>query len=481
MKTDLQNMTVADASAMMEKGELTSVELVSACLAQIEKKDKDIHAYLEVFKDALEQAKQADAKRKKIGSGRAPALLGVPIAIKDNMLITGRRAGSASKILEGYVAPYDATAIGKLKEAGAVLIGRTNMDEFAMGSSTENSAYGPTKNPVDLSRVPGGSSGGSAAAVSGDMALAALGSDTGGSIRQPAAFCGIVGFKPSYGAVSRHGLMAMGSSLDVIGPLAKTVKDAEIIFSVIAGKDKMDATSTDVRPPSKTKKFSRVADLSDFVESIGSGGVEKSVMENYRASLDALKSKGFEVVKIKTDLSALKYALATYYIIMPAEVSTNLARFDGMRFGFREEGKNLLEDYLKTRGIGFGKEARRRILLGSYVLSSGYYDAYYSKANEVRGVIQKAFDGAFKEADVLATPTTPTPAFKFGEKTANPVEMYLADIFTVTANMAGIPALSVPSGFVKKDGADLPVGMQFMSAYGTDFSLLDFGKAFEKR
>jgi aspartyl-tRNA(Asn)/glutamyl-tRNA(Gln) amidotransferase subunit A len=482
MNIDLKNLTITKARQGLLEGQFSAKDLARSYLEEIKKLDSNVHAYLEVFGDVLEQAEEADKKlsRYKNSQEEPPLLLGIPLAIKDNILIKDRRAGSASKILEGYIAPYDATVIKKLKESGAVFIGRTNMDEFAMGSSTENSAYGPTKNPLSLDRVPGGSSGGSAAAVAGNMSLASLGSDTGGSIRQPAAFCGIVGFKPSYGAVSRYGLMAMGSSLDVIGPLTKTVEDAEMVFSVIRGEDKMDATSLDIHKDFKQSIY-RIADLSDFVTSFGVSGVDDEILQNYREALDICRSKGFEVKKIKTDLTPLKYALAVYYIIMPAEVSTNLARFDGVKFGLRQSGGNLLEEYFNTRGIGLGREARRRILLGTYVLSSGYYDAYYSKANQVRGLIKKTFEKIFEEVDIVATPTTPTVAFKFGEKTSNPVEMYLADIFTVTANIAGIPAISIPSGIAKRNGIGLPIGMQFMSAYGTDFSLLNFGKKFEKR
>jgi aspartyl-tRNA(Asn)/glutamyl-tRNA(Gln) amidotransferase subunit A len=349
------------------------------------------------------------------------------------------------------------------------------MDEFAMGSSTENSAYGPTKNPIDLSRVPGGSSGGSVAAVASGMVLGALGSDTGGSIRQPASFCGVIGFKPSYGSVSRHGLMAMGSSLDVIGPIAKTVTDAEIIFEAIKGRDVLDSTSFDLSKKDIPSKL-RVADLTDFIEKIGKGGVDPVVMENYQKALNHLKEIGFIIVKPKTDLSALDYSLATYYVVMPAEVSANLSRFDGMRFGFHKEGNNLLEDYKNSRGEGFGKEPRRRIILGSYVLSSGYYDAYYGKAMALREKIKETFAKLFTEVDLVTTPTAPTPAFKFGQHTSDPVSMYLEDIFTVTANIVGIPAISVPFGHKKENGIDLPIGFQIMAPYKEDSILLKASK-----
>ncbi len=469
MNIDLENLTIAKARKALGDGEFSALDLARSYLAEIEKKDKDIHAYLEVFSDVEEQAKEAD---KKIKSGNKGALLGIPMAIKDNILIKDRKVSSASKILENYVAPYDATAIEKLKEAGAIFLGRVNMDEFAMGASTENSAFGVTKNPCDLSRVSGGSSGGAAAAVSANMALVALGSDTGGSVRQPASFCGVIGFKPTYGSVSRYGLMAMGSSLDVIGVLAKNIKDVETVFSVIKGKDSFDSTSIDVSLEYPVKKKNKIADLTDFIKEVGQGGVDKAVMENYAKSMQKFKSLGYEIVKLKTNISALRYALATYYIIMPAEVSTNLARFDSIRYGFYKDGKgNLISDYKETRGAGFGKEARRRILLGTYVLSAGYYDAYYGKATAVRGLIKKTFSDIFKEVDFVATPTAPTPAFKIGEKTSDPVQMYLADIFTVTANMAGIPAISLPSGFAEVDGKKLPIGFQLMVPSTEDGSL----------
>lgn len=472
MEIDFNTLTIKEARKLLDEKKVTAVLLAKMALGVIEKKDKEIHAFLEVYNDVLDQAKKADEM---IAKGVKSPLLGVPLAIKDNLLFKGKRAGSASKILENYISPYDATVIKKLKDAGAVLIGRANMDEFAMGSSTENSAYGPTKNPIDTSRVPGGSSGGSAASVSANMVLGALGSDTGGSIRQPASFCGVVGFKPSYGSVSRHGLMAMGSSLDVIGPITKTVTDAEIIFNVIKGKDILDSTSFDLSEKKNVSNL-RVADLTDFIEKIGKGGVDPVVMENYQKALNHFKEIGYTIVKPKTDLSALDYSLATYYVVMPAEVSANLSRFDGMRFGFHKEGNNLLEDYKNSRGEGFGKEPRRRIILGSYVLSSGYYDAYYGKAMAVREMIKETFAKLFTEVDLVTTPTAPTPAFKFGEKTADPVSMYLADIFTVTANMAGLPAISVPFGFKKENGIDLPIGFQIMAPYKEDQILLKASK-----
>lgn len=421
----------------------------------IKNKDQDIHAFLEVFEDAK-------------SSGNGP-LSGKTIAIKDNILFKGRNATSGSKILEGFVAPYDATVVKKLRDAGAVIVGRTNMDEFAMGSSTENSAYGVTKNPHDLERVPGGSSGGSAAAVAAGMCWAALGSDTGGSIRQPAAFCGVVGLKPTYGRVSRNGLMALASSLDQIGPFAKTVADAELIYNVIKGKDAMDSTTIDDETYPAQRKFSKAIGIPrDFVES---EGISDEVRKNFAEAEEKFRSLGYEIVEI--DLPSLKLALAAYYIIMPAEASSNLARFDGVKYGLHKEGENSIEDYFKTRGAGFGPEPKRRIILGTYVLSSGYYDAYYGLALKAKAAIAGELREAFKKVDLILTPTTPSPAWKVGEK-GNPLDVYLADIFTVHANISGCPAISLPSGFAGK----LPLGVELTADLGREDNLFKAGKEF---
>lgn len=466
---DLKNLTIKKARASLDNGDFTARELTEAYIEKIKKNNSDINAYLEVFEDALAQADSAD---KIIKSGNARALTGIPIAIKDNILIKGKIASAASKILANYKATYDSTVIKKLKEEGAVFLGRTNMDEFAMGSSTENSAYGVTKNPRDTKRVAGGSSGGSAAAVAMDGALFSLGSDTGGSIRQPASFCGVVGLKTTYGAVSRFGLMAMGSSLDQIGPITKTVEDAEIVFNSISGWDKFDSTSIPDKERGREKKLKKVVGVpKDFIET---EGIDHEVLSNFKESIEKLKASGFTIKEIS--LPSLKYALSVYYIIMPAEVSTNLARFDGVRYGVQEKGDSLIDTYGKTRGVGFGKETRRRIMLGTYVLSSGYYDAYYNKATSVRKMIEKDFEKAFENVDVIATPTTPGSAFKIGEKTKNPLEMYLADIFTVPVNLAGIPAISIPSG-TTKDG--LPLGFQLIAPKLGEQILFDIGKKFE--
>ena len=472
---DLKELTIKKAHKHLIDGEFSATDLAGAYLEAIKRKNKELNAYLEVYDDVLEQAAVAD---KMIKDGKATILTGIPLAVKDNILIKGRRASAASKILDGYVASYDATVIVKLKEAGAVFLGRTNMDEFAMGSSTENSAFGPSKNPHDTSRVPGGSSGGSAAAVAGGLAIAALGSDTGGSIRQPASFCGLVGFKPTYGAVSRYGLMAMASSFDVIGPITKNAEDAEIIFDCIKGRDSMDSTSADFKFEPKKKLV--VGSLRHFIDEVGAGGVSPEVLKNYNESLDRLAKLGYELREVSLRQTPIGLALAAYYIIMPAEASTNLARFDGVKYGLYKDGGNLLEDYRLTRGEGFGREVRRRILLGSYVLSSGYYDAYYNKAVQTQQLIRDTFNKAFKDVDILVTPTTPTPAFKIGEKASDPLSMYLADIFTVSANIAGVPAISVPSGTAKTDGKELPLGVQFIASAGSEQMLFDVARDFSK-
>ncbi len=456
---NLSELTIAKARKHLDDGDFTAVELAESYLENIAKKNEEIFGYIEVYSDVLEQAKRADEM---IKARKAVSLTGIPLAVKDNMLVLGKEATSSSKILKGHIGTYDATVIAKLKEAGAVLLGRTNMDEFAMGSSTETSAYGKTNHPRDMTRVPGGSSGGSAAVVASDMALGSLGSDTGGSIRQPAAFCGIVGMKPTYGAVSRFGLMAMASSLDQIGPFTKTVEDAEIIFDAIRGCDPMDSTTIpgDLYPKKEEKTKLKIGIPRDF---LSMKGLDASMLENFEATITALKNKGYEIVDVS--LPYMKYSLATYYILMPAEVSSNLARFDGIRFGLSEIGKDVSDSYKKTRHIGFGEEVRRRILLGTYVLSAGYADAYYNKAIQARKLIRKDFDTAFKDVDVIVTPTTPSPAWKLGAKMDDPLQMYLADIFTVPANIAELPAISVPSGTVKEGENELPAGFHIIAPY----------------
>ncbi len=474
IEIDLKKLTINDARKLLLSGKITACDLAEKYLIEIKKKNSDLNAYLEIYEDVLFLAHEAD---KKIKAGENAPLLGIPLALKDNILFKGHKASASSKMLENYIAPYDSTVVKKLKSAGAVFVGRTNMDEFAMGSSTEKSAFGRTKNPIDPQRVAGGSSGGSTVAVSAHLALGALGSDTGGSIRQPAGFCGVVGFKPTYGAVSRYGLMAMGSSLDVIGPITKTVTDAEIIFKAIVGRDELDSTSIEIEEKkSSDKKTGKVADMSEFFTLIGN--LKSEIIENYQAGLDRLRKLGYEIIKPKTDLSPLNYSLPIYYIIMPAEVSANLARFDGMRYGFHIEGEDLLSAYKETKGKGFGPEVRRRIILGTYVLSAGYYDAYYGKAQALRALIKKTFSEIMKEVDLIALPTSPSPAFKAGEKSGSPVEMYLEDIFTITANIVGAPAISLPFGNVKIEDKDLPLGFQLMADCGKDYFLLGEAKKF---
>lgn len=461
MTIDLSTLTIASAARKLVAREFSARELAESSLSSAKKANTDTNAFAEFFDDALLDAERAD---RMIAEGKATALTGIPLAVKDNMLVKGKVSSSGSKILANHRAVYDATVITKLREAGAVIVGRVNMDEFAMGSSTETCAFGPVKNPHDLSRVPGGSSGGSAAAVASRVVLGSLGSDTGGSIRQPAALCGIVGLKPTYGAVSRYGLMSMASSLDQIGPFARTVEDAEILFHAIAGHDPMDSTSLPEGNPMRTRypaKESLTIGVPDSFVSMD--GIDPDVRENFFATLKALEAAGHTVKHI--ELPSLASALAVYYVLMPAEVSANLARYDGIRYGLSQDADDLLGVYMSTRGEGFGKEVRRRILLGTYVLSAGYYDAYYNKANMVRRVIARDLERAFADVDVIATPTTTSPAFRLGEKTSDPIKMYLEDIFTVPANIAGVPGISVPSGMVTRDGVTLPIGIQFLAPH----------------
>lgn len=468
---DIKNLTIKEAHDLLTSKKMSVFELAEAVLAEASR-NTDLNAYLEIFDDVHEQAERA---QKMIDEGRAVTMTGIPIAMKDNILIKGKKASASSKMLENYTATYDAHVTKKLYDAGAVFIGRTNMDEFAMGGSTENSAFGVTKNPHDKTRVPGGSSGGSAATVAAGTALGALGTDTGGSIRQPAAFCGVVGLKPTYGSVSRSGLIAMASSLDQAGPFAKTVEDAEIIFDCIKGHDPMDSTSYPDELAQKDIKKARVIGVPwDFIRA---DGVDPYVLKNFERSIEKLERSGYTIKNITLD--SFKNALSVYYILMPAEVSSNLARFDGVRYGHHADGANLLEDYMRSRGEGFGREVRRRILLGTYVLSSGYYDAYYGKAVGAREIIKKTLELAFRDVDIIATPTTPTPAFKIGEKSSDPLQMYLADIFTVPVNIAGVPAISVPSGFAEEDGLKLPLGIQFIAPHFGESVLFEVGKSFE--
>ena len=472
MAIDLKNLTIEKAHQAFKSGEFSVRELIDAYLAIIAEKNPRLNAYLEIFSDIDDQVARAEQM---FADGTATLLTGIPLAIKDNILIKGHTASAASKILENYKAPYDATAISKLKEQGAIFLGRTNMDEFAMGSSTQTSAYGVTRNPYDEERVPGGSSGGSAAALAADMALAALGTETCGSVRQPASFCGLVGLKPTYGAVSRSGIIAMGNSLDQVSPFTKTIRDAEIMFDALVGHDILDATAVpnDLRTLTANSYQLTAKKIGVPRSFFADGGLAPEVLENFEAKLVELRNAGYELVDL--DLPILKYSLAVYYIIMPAEVSTNLARFDGIRYGHSASGRDLLEVYTKSRGEGFGREARRRILLGTYILSHGYYDAYYAKAVQVRKKITEELESAFQSVDLIVTPTTPTPAFKLGEKMDDPVAMYLCDIFSAPANLAGIPSIAIPSGTTPEG---LPLSIQFMAPKFCEDRFFMIGKHF---
>jgi aspartyl-tRNA(Asn)/glutamyl-tRNA(Gln) amidotransferase subunit A len=468
---DLKSLTIEKAHKSLKEGVYTCRELAEAYLKTIEEKNKELNVYVEVYDDVLAQA---DNVQKKFKDGTATLLTGIPVAIKDNILFTGHNVSTCSNILTGYTASYDADAIKRLREAGAVILGRTNMDDSAMGVSTETSPHGVTKNPYDIKRVPGGSSGGSTVAVATHMALAALGSDTGGSCRQPAAFCGVVGFKPTYGSVSRHGLIAMASSLDVIGPITNNISDAEVIFNTISGKDKMDSTSI---PSDFYNKKDIKKPIIGVPRHLIAEGVDDSVLTNFEESIIKLKSLGYEIKDI--ELPYVKYTVPSYYIIVPAEASTNLARFDGVRYGLHKDGPNLTGDYFKTKGAGYGKEVKRRILIGTYVLSAGYYDAFYNKATAIRKMIINDYNRAFESVDLILTPTTTGPAFKIGEKVNDPVKMYLEDIFTAPANMTGLPAVSLPSGFTTEEGSKLPLGIHFVAPHGREDILFEIGKKFE--
>ena len=463
-------MTIANLREKFLAGAYSPVEALADCWQVIADKDKDIHAYLETYDDTKETAAAAAKQYAKEGE-TAPPLLGVPIAVKNNILIKGKTTTGGSKILENYVATYDATIIEKLKAAGAVIIGSTNLDEFAMGSSTENSAYGPTKNPHDTTRVPGGSSGGSAAAVAMGSVPAAIGTDTGGSIRQPASYCGLVGFKPTYGRVSRYGLMAMGSSLDQAGPLTNSVADAELLHNIMAGTDPRDMTTiTEETYPAVSVKESYTFGVPrSFLDS----GIDEDIMAAFENHIKILQEAGHQIVDV--ELPLFEKGLAAYYIVMPAEVSSNLARYDGMRYGLRVEGDDLLSEYLNSRGEGFGDESKRRILLGTYVLSSGYYDAYYGKAEAVRVLMRQELSAVFNDVDFILTPTAPTPAFTFGAQ-EDPLSMYRQDIFTVPVNLTGVPAISIPMGMVERDNKALPVGVQYIAPHAGEARLFDIGK-----
>ncbi len=474
---ELNLLTIDAARSAIQERKTTSMALVEAFYARIQKEDSAIGAYLTLTRErALEQADRMD---RMAAEGRAlPPLGGVPVGIKDVMCTRGVRTTAGSKILGNFIPPYDCTAVARLEAAGAVVLGKLNCDEFAMGSSNENSAFHPVRNPRDTSRVPGGSSGGSAAAVAADMAVAALGSDTGGSIRQPASFCGVVGLMPTYGRVSRYGLIAFASSLDHIGPLAKTVKDAAIVLRTIAGRDPMDSTSADVPVPdyvAELEKPVRGLKIGVAKEYFGEG-LDNEVRQGVEDSIQALATLGCEIVPIS--LPHTEYAIPTYYIVATAEASSNLARFDGVRYGYRaKNARTLSEMYRRSRDEGFGAEVKRRIMLGTYALSAGYYDAYYLKAQKVRTLLTRDFDEAFKKVDAIVTPTSPSAAFKLGEKVNDPLAMYLADIYTVTADLAGIPGISIPCGETR---GKLPIGLQILGKHFDEATILRVAHAYEQ-
>ena len=473
----LYQLTAHELHDKLKAREITAVELTESVYERIEAVEPHVKGYLTLTKDiALEQANAADAGFQN-GDNMSP-LAGIPIAIKDVICTKGVRTTCASKILSNFVPPYDATVMTKLNQQGIVMIGKTNMDEFAMGSSTENSAYQITHNPWDLETIPGGSSGGSAAVVSADTAICSLGSDTGGSIRQPAALCGVVGMKPTYGRISRYGLIAFASSLDQIGPFTKDVTDCALVLNALCGNDEMDSTSVDVPVPDFTQG------LINDVQGLKIGvpkeyfteGLDTEVADKVHAAISVLEKLGASVEEIS--LPHTEYAIATYYIIAPAEASANLARYDGVRYGYRtEEPTDLINMYKKTRSEGFGQEVKRRIMLGTFALSAGYQDAYYRKAQKARTLIKSDFDAAFEKVDVIATPTSPTPAFKIGERTADPLQMYLCDVMTTPASHAGLPGISVPCGFVE---SGLPVGLQLLAAPFDEETLLRTAYTFEQ-
>lgn len=465
---NLYSLTAHELKEKIDKSGLAPSDILDSLFKRIESLDNKIKAFVTLNKNGVSV----------LPENKSGKLYGIPVLVKDNICVKGEETTCASRILEGFKPPYDATVIKRLKNESAVLIGKANMDEFAFGSSCETSCYGPTRNPWNTDRIPGGSSGGSAAAVASDQTILALGSDTGGSIRQPASLCGVVGLKPTYGRVSRYGLIAFASSLDQIGPITKDVRDAALIMNVIAGYDEMDSTCVDMPVPDYTKAL--VKDVKGlrigvpkeyFIE-----GIDKEVEASVQRSIDALRGLGAEIVDIS--LPHTQYAVSTYYIVAPAEASSNLARFDGVQYGFRSrEAGDPVDMYIKTRSKGFGNEAKRRILLGTYCLSTGYYDAYYLKAQKVRTRIKEDFDNAFKICDLIVTPTTPTPAFRIGEKTQDPLSMYLSDIFTISANLAGLPAISIPCGFSKDS---LPIGLHMLAKPFDEETLFRAAYAFEQ-
>ncbi len=473
---ELSRLTIHELQEKIKRREATSSDIVESVFKRIDAVESRVHSYITLLRDsALKEAEVADSEIKK---GNVRVLTGIPVAPKDIMCTKGVRTTCGSRILYNYIPPYDSTVVRKLREAGAIFTGKTNMDEFAMGSSTETSYFGVTRNPWDLDRIPGGSSGGSAAAVAADECIAALGSDTGGSIRQPAAMCGVVGLKPTYGRVSRFGLVAFASSLDQIGPFTKDVEDCAILMNVIAGYDPMESTSVPTPVPDYREYISKEIDgwtvgipREYFIE-----GIDPEVSNAVKKAMGVIEELGAKCIEVS--LPHTNYCVAVYYIIAPAEASSNLARYDGVRYGLRsKEGEDLLEMYKMSRSQGFGAEVKRRIMIGTYALSSGYYDAYYKKASQVRTLIKMDFEEAFKKCDVILTPTAPTPAFKIGEKTDDPLQMYLCDIFTLSASLAGIPGISIPCGYTE---IGLPIGLQLLSGHFEEGKLIQIASAYEK-
>ncbi|MBN1380474.1 MAG: Asp-tRNA(Asn)/Glu-tRNA(Gln) amidotransferase subunit GatA [Deltaproteobacteria bacterium] len=473
---ELNQLTIHELQNRLRAGEATALEIVQALFKRIETVESRLKAYISLMKeDAFEGAIRADEAIKK---GDINPLTGIPIALKDIYCTKGVRTTCGSRILHNYIPPYNATVVEKLQQAGAIFTGKTNMDEFAMGSSTETSFFGATRNPWDPERIPGGSSGGSAVAVAADECIAALGSDTGGSIRQPAALCGVVGMKPTYGRVSRFGLIAFASSLDQIGPFTKDVEDCAIIMNCIAGYDPKESTSVPADVPDYRDFLSR--DIKGWTIGVPKEyfieGIDPEVEQAVRQAIKVVEGLGAKTRDVS--LPRTKYCLAVYYIVAPAEASSNLARYDGIKYGYRTpDSLDLLDMYKKSRSDGFGAEVKRRIMLGTYALSSGYYDAYYKKASQVRALIKQDFDEVFRTCDIILTPTTPTPAFKLGEKTDDPLQMYLSDILTISANLAGIPGISVPCGF---SGSGLPIGLQFLASHFEEGKLMQIASAYEK-
>ncbi len=475
---ELYSLALSEARDLLDKREISANDLVNSIYQRLDAVEEKVKAFITITKDnAMKMAGEAQKKIDLEEKQNNTSILGIPLAIKDNICTKGVRTTCSSKILDNFVPPYESTVTSRLIERGYVLIGKTNMDEFAMGSSTENSGFHTTKNPWNLERIPGGSSGGSAAAVAADECIAALGSDTGGSIRQPAALCGVVGLKPTYGRVSRYGLVAFASSLDQIGPITKNVRDSAILMNILSGHDPFDSTSAPVPAPDFTAALGK--DINGMIIGIPKEyfieGIDKEVEVSVKEATKKLESLG--AITVEVSLPHTGYAVATYYILATSEASSNLARYDGVKYGFRAKGKDLMDMYMNTRAQGFGAEVKRRIMLGTYALSSGYYEAYYKKAQQVRTLIKKDFEDAFKKVDVILTPTSPTAAFKIGEKTADPLQMYLSDIFTISANLAGVPGISIPCGFTSNN---LPVGLQLIGKPFDEESILRVAYAYEQ-